>query len=92
MKVWFHELYKVQMHSFSVTISDCPIVYYADRYFELCYTIDFISMIIALMQGDQQTAANHMYIAALAVAALAIAFAVSITFTDRPPEPKSSQE
>ena len=44
------------------------------------------------IQGDQQTAAKHMYIAALAVAALAVAFAVGVTFTDRPPQPKSSQE
>ena len=44
------------------------------------------------IQADQQTAANHMYIAALAVAALAVAFAVGVTFTDRPPQPKSSQE
>ena len=51
-----------------------------------------INIVFSPIQEDQQTAANHMYIAALAVAAVAVAFAISIAFTDRPPQPKSSQE
>ena len=52
----------------------------------------FISCVRFVQQEDKKMAAYHMYLAALAVAALGLTFAIGISLTDRPTDPKASQE